>query len=199
MLVTTFRPETDYPRIVAYVAWFDHTRTSLACYPGATSRPSAPVRGPMMVPGDQRRRLLATFNGGFIYSDGINGSSIKRWEYEPLRTGLATLIGYPDGRVDVRTWPADRPPGPQIAFTRQSLPLIIAQGRLSLALNDGSQWGFTLGNAVRVWGTGVGIDGQGNLIYVAADGQTVRRSRASSSGRARSARCSSTSTRSGRP
>jgi hypothetical protein len=40
-------------------------------------------------------------------------------------------------------------------------------------LNDSSQWGQTLGNAVRVWRTGVGIDRRGNLIYAAADYQTV--------------------------
>ena len=34
VLVTEFRTEVDYPRIVAYVAWFDHTRTSVAFYPG---------------------------------------------------------------------------------------------------------------------------------------------------------------------
>ena len=62
VLVTTFRPELDYPRIVAYVAWFDHTRTALAFYPGRYEPPHAAVRGPMMVPNDQRRRLLATFN-----------------------------------------------------------------------------------------------------------------------------------------
>src|SRR5581483_11494512 len=33
VLVTTFRTELDYPRIVAYVAWFDHTRTAVAYYP----------------------------------------------------------------------------------------------------------------------------------------------------------------------
>jgi hypothetical protein len=33
--------------------------------------------------------------------------------------------------------------------------------------------GFTLGNAVRVWRTGVGLDRRGNLIYAAADYQTV--------------------------
>ncbi|HEY8030716.1 MAG TPA: phosphodiester glycosidase family protein, partial [Gaiellaceae bacterium] len=38
---------------------------------------------------------------------------------------------------------------------------------------DSSQWGATLGNAVRVWRTGVGIDRRGNLIYAAADYQTV--------------------------
>src|SRR6476646_12282276 len=66
VLVTTFRTEVDYPRIVAYVAWFDHSRTSVAYYPGRYEPPSAPIRGPMSVPPGQRWRLLATFNGGFI-------------------------------------------------------------------------------------------------------------------------------------
>ena len=173
VLLTTFRTEVDYPRIVAYVAWFDHTRTSAAFYPGRYEPPSAPVRGPMQVPFGQRWRLLATFNGGFIYRDGNNGSSINGMQYEPLKDGLATLIAYRDGRVDVRTWHGGPVAGPQIAFARQSLPLIVDNGRLNPALNDSTQWGFTLGNAVRVWRTGAGIDRHGNLIYAAADYQTV--------------------------
>ena len=173
VLVTTFRTEVDYPRIVAYVAWFDHTRTSVAWYPGRYEPPSAPVRGPMSVPPAQRWRLFATFNGGFIYSDGGNGSSINGRMYEPLKAGLATLIAYRNGRVDVNTWHGGPVAGPQVAFARQSLPLIIDHGHLNPALNDSSQWGFTLGNAVRVWRTGAGIDRHGNLIYAAADYQTV--------------------------
>jgi Phosphodiester glycosidase len=173
VLVTTFRSEVAYPRIVAYVAWFDHTRTSLAWYPGRYEPPNAPVRGPMSIPSGERWRLYATFNGGFIYSDGNNGSSIDGRMYEPLKAGLATMIAYRDGRVDVRTWHGGPVAGSQIAFARQSLPLIIDHGHLSPALNDSSQWGFTLGNAVRVWRTGAGIDRHGNLIYAAADFQTV--------------------------
>ncbi len=173
VLVTTFRTERDYPSIVAYVAWFDHTLTALAYYPGRYEPPNAPVRGPMMVPSSQRWRLLATFNSGFIYNDGHNGSSINGRAYEPLKDGLATLIGYRDGRVDVKTWTGGPNAGPQVAFARQSLPLIVQDGRLNPALNDSSLWGFTLGNAVRVWRTGVGIDRRGNLIYAAADNQTV--------------------------
>jgi hypothetical protein len=173
VLVTTFRTEVAYPRIVAYVAWFDHTRTSLAWYPGRYEPPNAPVRGPMSIPSGERWRLYATFNGGFIYADGNNGSSIGGRMYEPLKDGLATMIAYRDGRVDVRTWHGGSVAGPQIAFARQSLPLIVDHGRLNPALNDSSQWGFTLGNAVRVWRTGAGIDRHGNLIYAAADFQTV--------------------------
>jgi Phosphodiester glycosidase len=173
VLVTIFRTERDYPRIVAYVAWFDHTRTALAFYPGRYEPPNAPVRGPMSVPYDQRWRLLATFNGGFTHIDGNNGSSINGLAYEPLQDGLATLIGYRNGRVDIETWHGGPNAGPRVAFARQSLPLIIDNGRLNPALNDSSQWGYTLGNAVRVWRTGVGIDRRGNLIYAAANDQTV--------------------------
>jgi Phosphodiester glycosidase len=173
VLLTTFRTEIDYPRIVAYVAWFDHTRTSVAFYPGRYEPPSAPIRGPMEVPYGERWRLLATFNGGFIYRDGDNGSSIGGRLYEPLKDGLATMIAYRDGRVDIRTWTGGPVASPQIAFARQSLPLIVDHGRLNPALNDSTQWGFTLGNAVRVWRTGAGIDRHGNLIYAAADYQTV--------------------------
>jgi hypothetical protein len=173
VMVTTFRTEVRYPRIVAYAAWFDHTRTSVAWYPGRYEPPRAPSRGPMSVPFDQRWRLFATFNGGFIYRDGDNGSSIGGRELEPLKRGLATLVAYRNGHVDVKRWDGGAVAGPDIAFARQSLPLIVDGGRLNPALNDSSQWGYTLGNAVRVWRTGAGIDRHGNLIYVAADSQTV--------------------------
>jgi hypothetical protein len=173
VLVTTFRTERDYPRIVAYVAWFDHTRTALAYYPGRYEPPSATLRGPMQVPFGQRWRLLATFNSGFIYSDGLNGDAFDGHVNEPLRDGLATLVAYRSGAVNIVDWRRGASPGRRVAFARQSLPLIIDHGRLSPALNDSTQWGFTLGNAVRVWRTGVGIDRRGNLIYAAADYQTV--------------------------
>jgi hypothetical protein len=173
VLVTTFRTERDYPRIVAYVAWFDRTRTALAYYPGRYEPPSASLRGPMQVPFGQRWRLLATFNSGFIYSDGLNGDALDGQVNEPLRDGLATLVARRSGAVNIVDWHGGPAPGPKVAFARQSLPLIIDRGRLSPALDDSSRWGFTLGNAVRVWRTGIGIDRRGNLIYAAADYQTV--------------------------
>ena len=173
VLVTTFRTELDYPRIVAYVAWFDHTRTALAYYPGRYEPPKAALRRPAEVPNDQRRRLLATFNSGFIYQDGLNGDALNGHTNEPLKQGLATLVGYKDGRVNIVGWSGGPAPGPAIAWARQSLPLIINHGRLSPRLNDSTAWGYTLGNAVRVWRTGVGVDRAGNIIYAAANYQTV--------------------------
>ncbi len=173
VLVTTFRPETDYPRNVAYLAWFDHSRTALAFYPGRYEPPSAAVRGPAMVPESQRRRLLATFNAGFIYRDVNNGSTDNGRVNEPLARGNATLLGYRDGRVAIERWNGGPNAGPNVAWSRQSLPPIVWHRRLNPNLNDSTQWGFTVGNAVRVWRTGVGIDRRGNLIFAAANDMTV--------------------------
>ena len=176
VLVTTFRPELDYPELVAYVAWFDQARTEIGYYPGRYEPPDAAVRGPMMVPEGQRWRLLATFNGGFTYTDGDNGSADNGRTNEPLTDGNATLIGYRDGRIAIVKWSGGPDVGPDVAWARQSLAPIVWDGQLNPQLNDNPdspQWGYTLGGLTRVWRTGVGIDRRGNLIYVAADGQTV--------------------------
>ena len=176
VLVTTFRTERDFPRIVAYVAWFDRTRTAFAYYPGRYEPPSAAVRGPMMVPYDQRWRLLATFNGGFTHSDGNNGSSDNGAMNEPLTDGNATLIGFKDGRVGIVRWKGGPNAGPNVAWSRQSLAPILWNGRINPTLNtdpNSPQWGYTLGGVTRTWRTGVGVDRRGDLIYVAAEEQTV--------------------------
>jgi hypothetical protein len=176
VLVTTFRPELNYPQLVAYVAWFDPTRAQIAYYPGRYEPPDAAVRGPAMVPDDQRSRLLATFNGGFTYTDGANGSADNGRTNEPLKDGNATLIGYRDGRLAIVNWSGGRDVGSDVAWARQSLAPIVWNGQLNPQLNDNPnspQWGYTLGGLTRVWRSGVGIDRHGNLIYVAADDQTV--------------------------
>jgi hypothetical protein len=176
VLVTTFRPELGNQGVVAYLAWFDHTRTALAYYPGGSEPPSAAVRGPMMVPRDQRWRLLATFNAAFIYAQGHNGSTDNGRVNEPLSDGNATLVGYQNGGVAIVKWSGGANAGPNVAWARQSLAPIVWNGRLNPALNtdpNSYEWGYTLGGVGRVWRTGVGIDRRGNLIFVVADGQTV--------------------------
>jgi hypothetical protein len=176
VLVTTFRPDPSYPQIVAYVAWFDHTRTALAYYPGRYEPPTAALRGPMMVPDDQRWRLLATFNGGFTHDDGNNGSADNGHTNEPMIDGNATLVGYRSGRVAIVKWSGSPHVGRDVAWARQSLTPIVWNGRLNPLLDtdpNSPQWGYTLGGVTRVWRTAVGIDRHGNLMFVVANDQTV--------------------------
>jgi hypothetical protein len=66
--------------------------------------------------------------------------------------------------------------GSDVAWARQSLAPIVWNGKLNPQLNNdpnSPQWGYTLGGLTRVWRSGVGVDRRGNLIYVAADDQTV--------------------------
>ena len=173
VLVAAFRPEATYPRNVAYVAWIDRTQTQVALYPGRYEPPAGAPRGALEVPYGERWRLLATFNSGFTYRDGHGGFAINGHMYEPLLPGLGTFVGYRDGRVDVVSWRGGRAPGPRVAFARQNLPLLVDAGRPNPKIDNGALWGSTLGNAVRVWRSAVGVDRQGNLVYLAADYQTA--------------------------
>ena len=173
VLVTTFRSEPAYPRIVAYVAWFDHTRTQLALYPGRYEPPRASPRGPMQVPYGERWRLLATFNSGFLSRDSGGGFFLNGDSAAPLRQGQGTIVAYKNGRVDIVSWNGGATPGSDVVLAQQNLPLIVSHGKPNPLLANGSLWGSTLGNAVRVWRSGIGIDRHGNLIYASANDQTA--------------------------
>jgi Phosphodiester glycosidase len=174
VLITSFRPEPDYPQVVAGVAWIDHTRTSVMLYPGI-SEPAVtmPSRGPEKVPMTMRSRLVATFNSAFKLSDSGGGFAYAGHTYAPMRPDTATILGYRDGRVDVISWHGGSDVGPNVLYARQNLPLIVNGGRPNPNLSDGPEWGATLGNAIMVWRSAVGVDRHGNLIYAAANDQTV--------------------------
>ncbi|MDQ2760098.1 MAG: phosphodiester glycosidase family protein [Actinomycetota bacterium] len=173
VLVASFRPDPAYPQTVAGVAWIDHTRTSTWLYPGRLEPAVTLSRGPMEVPPRLRSNLVATFNSGFKLSDSGGGFAVGGHAYAPLRRGLATILRYRDGKVNVVDWTGGSDVGPYIIYARQNLPLIVDNGQPNPNLSSGPQWGATLGNAVRVWRSAVGKDRHGNLIYAAADNQTV--------------------------
>jgi hypothetical protein len=156
VLVTTYRASTEYPSIIAYVLWIDHTRTDIAYYPGRYEPPSAVERGPMMVPVDQRHRLLATFNGAFTHVDTDNGSAVNGHTNEPLTDGNATLVGYRNGSVNIVRWTGGPNAPANVAWARQSLTPILWDGKLTFTPR-----------------TAVGVDAHGNVMFVVASEATV--------------------------
>ena len=174
VLVTSFRSNPAYPRMVVGVAWIDRTRTSTWLYPGRLEPAVAMAsRGPMEVPVRRRQSLLATFNSAFKLSDSGGGFAIGGQTYVPLKRGLATILRYRDGRIDVKAWDGGPDISSDIVYARQNLPLIVNGLRPNPNLSGGPEWGITVGNAIRVWRSGIGVDRQGNLIYAAANDQTV--------------------------
>jgi hypothetical protein len=173
VLVTTFRSDPEYPQFVAGVAWIDSTRTHLAYTPGLAEPPEISHRGPAEVPQALRRRVVATFNGGFPLETSNAGLVYRGQTVAPMVDGIATLVEYRDGRIDIVRWEHGENPGPRVWFAKQNLPPIVYEGTLNPNLSDGPEWGATVNNAIRVWRSGLGIDRRGNLIYAAANDQTV--------------------------
>jgi hypothetical protein len=173
-LLTTFRSDPEYPQFVAGVAWIDSSRTQLAYVPGlAEPPPPLDHRGSGEVPDAKRGGLVATFNGGFPLETSNAGLIYRGKVVEAMVNGIATVVEYRDGRVDIVKWESGRGAPADVWFAKQNLPPIINEGKLNPNLSDGPEWGETVNNAVRVWRSGIGVDAHGNLLYAAANYQTV--------------------------
>jgi hypothetical protein len=173
VLLTTLRNQPEYPRVVAGLAWINTKRTTVLLHPGRLEPSVTLPRGAMDVPHRARPRLLASFNSGFKLSDSRGGFAVSGHTYARLQNGQATLVGYNDGHVDVIDWRNGASIPADVNFARQNLPLIVDEGRLNPSLANGVEWGATVGNAVLVWRSGIGVDKYGNLIYAAGETQTV--------------------------
>jgi hypothetical protein len=174
VLVTTLRDQPEYPRVYAGLAWINTRHTTVSLYPGRLEPAVELPRGPEEVPHSERPRLLATFNSGFKLADSGGGFVVGGHTYAPLRDGLATIVGYTNGQVDVIRWSSGSIAPTNVSFARQNLPLIVNERRLSPNIDSTSEWGATVGNAVLVWRSAVGVDSHGNLIYAAGEDQSVR-------------------------
>ena len=173
VLLTTLRDQPEYPRVVAGLAWIDTKRIQLALNPGRLE-PSVPIsRGPMDVPQANRPKLLATFNSAFKLADDNGGFVLHGHTYATMHNGQGTLVGYTDGSVNVIDWSYGSTAPPSVSFARQNLPLIVDEGKLNPNLANDAEWGATVGNAILVWRSAIGVDRHGNLIYAAGEDQTV--------------------------
>jgi hypothetical protein len=173
ILVNSFAPNQQVPTVIAYAAWLRTSTTDLALYPGYKGPgPSTLNRGPEEVPLDGRGRLLATFNSGFYEADAAGGFYANKTLYDPMVNGLATVVRYTNGTVNITKWTGGATPGPTIVMARQNLQLLVNNFRPTPQSVDNQLWGLTLGGVPSVWRSALGLDTQGNLIYVAAPEQT---------------------------
>jgi Phosphodiester glycosidase len=92
-----------------------------------------------------------------------------------LRKGAASFVIYRNGSVNIADWGRDAALTPDVVSVRQNLDLLVDHGRPASGLNanDTTKWGFTLGNAVYVWRSGVGITADGALVYAGGPGLNI--------------------------
>lgn len=173
VLVTTFRDQPEYPRVVAGAAWINTKLAHVSLNPGRLEPSVTLPRGTMQVPHAQRWGLLATFNSGFKLADSHGGFVLNGHTYATMVNGQATIVGYANGTYDVIDWQYGPTAPANVSFARQNLPLLVDNGKPTAAALEGGEWGATVGNAVLVWRSSVGVDARGNLIYIAGEDQSV--------------------------
>jgi hypothetical protein len=163
---TWVRPDAVHTSLVIGVAWMDTKLLRATLYSGSLIPGGGPYRHSAPVAGSAARSLVAAFNGGY-YTDGR--------VVAPLRNGAASFVIYRNGSVNIGSWGRDASLTPNVVSVRQNLDLLVDNGKPIPGLNpnDTTQWGFTLGNAVYVWRSGVGITANGALVYVGGPGLNI--------------------------
>jgi hypothetical protein len=121
------------------------------------------------------RTLVAAFNAGFLMNNANGGYFTNGKEELPLRTGAASFVTYKDGTSNIISWSTGTKVPSDVTSVRQNLDLLVQNGHQAsgLSASDTSKWGATLGNAVYVWRSGLGITADGALVYVAGPGLNI--------------------------
>jgi len=169
------RPDPVHTSLVVGVAWMDTTLLKAVLYSGSYIPGDGPWHDTAPVSPTAADSLVAAFNSGFRLQDAQGGYYAEGKMVAPLRPGDATLVIYADGTATVGEWGRDLTMSPAVVAARQNLHLLVDGGRPvpGLNANDTTQWGFTLGNQVYVWRSGVGVTADGALVYVGGPGLNI--------------------------
>lgn len=174
---TTFlRPDAIHTGLVTGVAWMNESLLKAALFAGTSDPGGSGWVNHSPIPLALRPDLYATFNSGFKLKDSNGGYYAEGHLVKALVAGQASLVFRTDGTATVAEWGRDATMGPDIAAVRQNLRLIVDGGAPVASLDKDSYtlWGYTLGNKVLVWRSGVGVDAHGDLIYAAGNGLSVK-------------------------
>jgi hypothetical protein len=174
---TTFlRPDAIHTGVVTGVAWMNSSVLRAELFAGTSEPGGTGWLHSSPIPLALRPDVYATFNSGFKLRDSRGGYYADGRLVRPLVAGEASLVFRNDGSATVADWGRDATMGPDIAAVRQNLRLIVDGGAPVQSLDKDSYtlWGYTLGNKLLVWRSGVGVDAQGNLIYAAGNGLSVK-------------------------
>jgi hypothetical protein len=162
------RPDALHTSLVVGVAWMDTKLLAASLYSGSTIPGRGPFTHSAPIPPQRATSLDAAFNAGFLMDNANGGYFTDHRTIFPLREGAASAVIYRNGGINVGAWGTDVKMTPDVVSVRQNLDLLVDHGApvAGLQANDISKWGYTLGNKVYVWRSGLGITRDGALVYV---------------------------------
>lgn len=172
---TTVRPDAVHTSYVVGVAWMDTSLLSATLYSGSQIPGGGPYPDTAPILPAASKTLVAAFNAGFRMTTANGGYYTDGRTVLPLRQGAASLVIFKNGSATVGAWGRNVSMSPDVVSVRQNLDLLVSGGRPvpGLSSTTTTKWGATLGNAVYVWRSGVGVTADGALVYVGGPGLNI--------------------------
>ncbi len=116
--------------------------------------------------------VVALFNGGFKVGDKAGGSEVDGVVLSPMIVGDATIALNARGQWEMGVWGSPNFPTPnfQPIALRQNLPPLVQAGQVasSALAGEWGKWGSPLHGQPLEPRSALGVDAQGNLVYVAS-------------------------------
>ncbi|MGU3293231.1 hypothetical protein [Williamsia sp. M5A3_1d] len=167
---SAFEPDRAHPSIVTGVAVINSRATATHLMTGTTQPRSAMNTSAAQVPATDRSLLVAVFNSGFRFGDITGGVYDFGHAMIPLRSGQATAAIDDRGHLTVGAWGRDITMTRHLVAARQNLDLVVDNGHpLPATGSSGAQWGGTHLQFQYTWRSGLGVDRNHNVVYVAGD------------------------------
>jgi hypothetical protein len=178
---TVYRPSVEFPNAVAHMMIMDMRSLTMKYYVGS-QEPGAKAAFSSVTP-KEKNRLVAITNAMWMQRHSRGAGAIFRGkQIYPMVPGMATLIIYKDGSVDIREWSKDIPVQ-LVRDARQLRHLLVKNGKvIKNILKDGRLedseigLGFLLANGGRnrdgkhKWfvahRSAFGIRPDGSLVFV---------------------------------
>jgi hypothetical protein len=165
---TFLRVDAVHTSYVAGLASMDQRLVTFHLHPGAQDPGEGFGGVASWIPPGERTGLLATFNGGFKLDSAGGGFYLNGATHGTLIPGAASMVYYRNGTITVGNWRHDVHMTADVVGVRQNLKLIVDHGEVPAAADQDveTSWGATLGGAYNVWRSGVGVTGDGRVIFV---------------------------------
>jgi hypothetical protein len=163
VLMRTFiRPDQSRPYALVGLLLMDSRRVMLHMV-GGTADPGGDrgVKGPGVIPQDDRANLIAAWNGGFKGPHGGFGMVANGKEYRPLRNGLASIAVMQDGTIKMGDGVTTSPKKAWSPSAR-TRPAVRNRDRPS---RDREHLGREREQRNSSWRSAVGLTRDGNLLY----------------------------------
>jgi hypothetical protein len=172
---TWFRPDPTHPTVVVGALWIDQRATALHLIAGTREPGHGPWPGTAQVPLDQRSTTVAAFNSGFLLRDSGGAFYEAGRRAGTFLAGGASVVIDRSGHATLGAWGRDVGLHRTTYAVRQNLHLIVDHGRPvpGLVSNGHKLWGSRKSQLEYTWRSALGIDGNGNLVYVAGNHLTL--------------------------